>query len=219
MKKLKFWLCPKLSSHQWRFLFRIGFIIHLPFHASRLGNGIIPTVAGIMGLIMRAFGALILADSFGFAGACCANPLAWIGACIPLAIAYYATIRKLAPVTESEEYKHKSPLSISENETKQPKNPLRNHQRGFLLFLNCNNTKCIQNGRNQNNNQTHRCNILNHNHKKLFSLEEEFIFTLSIIVLGFTTNPTKMQVKNATIGISILLLIKSKKSRKLIPKG
>lgn len=67
------------------------------FTLQGLGNGLIPTVAGVMELIMRAFGALILVNSFGFAGACAANPLAWIGACIPLAIAYYVTIRKIAP--------------------------------------------------------------------------------------------------------------------------
>lgn len=67
------------------------------FTLQGLGNGLIPTVAGVMELIMRAFGALILVNSFGFAGACSANPLAWIGACIPLAISYYVTIRKIAP--------------------------------------------------------------------------------------------------------------------------
>lgn len=88
------------------------------FTLQGLGNGIIPTVAGIMELIMRAFGALILADSFGFAGACCANPLAWIGACIPLAIAYYVTIRKLAPGTadNSQKSKETSSYFVSKNE-------------------------------------------------------------------------------------------------------
>jgi len=40
---------------------------------------------------------LILTAELGFAGACASNPLAWIGACIPLAIAYYHTIGKINP--------------------------------------------------------------------------------------------------------------------------
>lgn len=67
------------------------------FTLQGLGKGLIPTIAGIMELIMRAFGALILAAQLGFAGACASNPLAWIGACIPLAIAYYHTIGKINP--------------------------------------------------------------------------------------------------------------------------
>ncbi len=49
-----------------------------------------------MELGMRAFGAFILLDSFGFAGVCAANPLAWIGSCAPLALAYALSIRKLS---------------------------------------------------------------------------------------------------------------------------
>lgn len=67
------------------------------FTLQGLGKGLIPTVAGVMELIMRAFGALILTTHMGFAGACLSNPLAWIGACIPLALAYYYTINKLSP--------------------------------------------------------------------------------------------------------------------------
>lgn len=64
------------------------------FTLQGLGQNMIPTVAGVMELIMRAIAALFLAKSMGFAGACMANPLAWIGACVPLAIAYYSYIRK-----------------------------------------------------------------------------------------------------------------------------
>jgi putative MATE family efflux protein len=65
------------------------------FTLQGLGKGLVPTIAGIMELIMRAFAALILVGPLGFAGACLSNPLAWIGACIPLGIAYYMTERKL----------------------------------------------------------------------------------------------------------------------------
>lgn len=60
-----------------------------------LGQGLIPTIAGIMELIMRIFAAIILADLIGYAGVCWSNPLAWIGACIPLVIALVFTMKKM----------------------------------------------------------------------------------------------------------------------------
>ena len=65
------------------------------FTLQGLGKSLVPTIAGAMELIMRAFSALILAQHFGYIGASLSNPLAWAGACIPLGIAYYLTIRKL----------------------------------------------------------------------------------------------------------------------------
>lgn len=67
------------------------------FTLQGLGKGFVPTIAGIMELIMRAFAGIVLTQSIGFAGACISNPLAWIGACIPLAIAYYCTMHTLIP--------------------------------------------------------------------------------------------------------------------------
>ncbi len=61
-----------------------------------LGQSLVPTVAGVMELAMRAVAALILLDAFGFPGVCAANPLAWIGSCVPLAIAYAVSIRRLS---------------------------------------------------------------------------------------------------------------------------
>jgi putative MATE family efflux protein len=60
-----------------------------------LGNSIVPTLAGIMELLMRVFAAILLPGFFGFAGLCLANPLAWLGACLPLTIATVLTIRRL----------------------------------------------------------------------------------------------------------------------------
>jgi Na+-driven multidrug efflux pump len=61
-----------------------------------LGNSAIPTLAGIMELVMRTFAAIILSAMFGFSGICFASPLAWIGAMIPLTIALVVTLRKLS---------------------------------------------------------------------------------------------------------------------------
>ena len=60
-----------------------------------LGQSVIPTIAGAMELIMRAAAAIFLCSSLGFLGACMANPLAWIGAAIPVVLAYLWTEKTL----------------------------------------------------------------------------------------------------------------------------
>jgi putative MATE family efflux protein len=60
-----------------------------------LGDSLVPTIAGIAELVMRTFAAIILSASFGFVGLCFASPLAWFGACVPLTIAIYLTLKKL----------------------------------------------------------------------------------------------------------------------------
>lgn len=77
------------------FYFALALLFIYRFTLQGLGKSFIPTVAGIMELIMRAVGALVLTGAFGFAGACTSNPLAWIGACVPLAFSYYRTMKKL----------------------------------------------------------------------------------------------------------------------------
>lgn len=61
-----------------------------------LGQSLVPTLAGVMELLMRALAAVVLAVWWGFNGVCLANPLAWIGAALPLGVAYYATMRRLS---------------------------------------------------------------------------------------------------------------------------
>ena len=60
-----------------------------------LGQSVIPTIAGAMELLMRAGAAIFLCAHLGFFGACMANPLAWIGAGIPVAFAYLWTEKTL----------------------------------------------------------------------------------------------------------------------------
>ena len=59
-----------------------------------VGKTVIPTIAGIMELMMRVFAALVLTKIFGYIGLTTANPLAWFGSLVPLAITYYAFKRK-----------------------------------------------------------------------------------------------------------------------------
>ncbi|MDR2075798.1 MAG: MATE family efflux transporter [Desulfovibrio sp.] len=72
------------------------------FTLQGLGQSLVPTVAGILELGMRALAAIFLARHFGFLGACIANPLAWLGACVPLAWAYRRTVRKWDSQAERE---------------------------------------------------------------------------------------------------------------------
>lgn len=59
------------------------------FTLQGLGDSLIPTVAGIMELIMRVIAAFVLSKYLGFIGIVLASPLAWIGAVVPLAYAYH----------------------------------------------------------------------------------------------------------------------------------
>jgi putative MATE family efflux protein len=67
-----------------------------------LGNSLIPTVAGVMELVMRSFAAVFLARHFGFTGVCFASPLAWLGAVIPLGIAVRMTLKRLSRMAIAE---------------------------------------------------------------------------------------------------------------------
>lgn len=61
------------------------------FTLQGLGQSIVPTIAGVMELIMRSLAAIFLVQLCGYIGACFANPLAWLGSCIPLCIMYFFT--------------------------------------------------------------------------------------------------------------------------------
>lgn len=80
-----------------------------------LGKSFIPTVAGVMELFMRIFAAFILAANLGFAGACMSNPAAWLGALIPLTIAYFVTIHKLTKNPPAPLTMHRQPPRLTED--------------------------------------------------------------------------------------------------------
>lgn len=60
-----------------------------------LGKSIVPTIAGIMELIMRFLSAIFLIPHFGFIGASIATPFSWLGALIPVFIAYNYYAKRL----------------------------------------------------------------------------------------------------------------------------
>ncbi len=61
-----------------------------------LGHTLIPTVTGVIELVMRVAAAVILGGILGFAGVVWSNPLAWIGAVVVLIPAYVHAHRALA---------------------------------------------------------------------------------------------------------------------------
>lgn len=61
-----------------------------------LGQSIVPTFAGVMELCMRALAAIVLAAAWASPEPAWRAPPPGIGSCVPLAIAYYFTSRKLA---------------------------------------------------------------------------------------------------------------------------
>ena len=61
------------------------------FTLQGLGKSMVPTIAGIMELIMRAVAAIFLVEWLDYLGACMANPMAWIGSCVPLMVAFFMT--------------------------------------------------------------------------------------------------------------------------------
>lgn len=77
------------------FYFLLSLLFIYRYTLQGLGQSFVPTVAGIMELIMRSFAAIILLKPLGFLGVSLSNPLAWIGACIPLISAYYIFMKKI----------------------------------------------------------------------------------------------------------------------------
>lgn len=69
-----------------------------------LNNSFIPTIAGILELIMRVLAAFVLTEYIGFAGTVISNPMAWLGALLALVPAYYKYRQKLVLAEETGEF-------------------------------------------------------------------------------------------------------------------
>lgn len=77
-----------------------------------LGQAKIPTIAGMMELIMRSFAAIILTHSFGFAGAAFASPLAWIGSVVVLLASYFKAMRQLKQLDQQQQMIETSEIGL-----------------------------------------------------------------------------------------------------------
>ena len=60
-----------------------------------MGYSSLTLLGGTIELIMRCLAAFILANLFGYNGACFSNVLAWVGGMITFVICYYVVIKKL----------------------------------------------------------------------------------------------------------------------------
>lgn len=60
-----------------------------------LGHVLVPTITGVIELVMRVVAAIVLGAAFGFGGVATSNPLAWIGAVVVLIPAYVQAHRAL----------------------------------------------------------------------------------------------------------------------------
>lgn len=58
-----------------------------------LGQSKIPTIAGMMELLMRSFAAIVLTGMWGYPGAAAASPLAWIGSVAVLLYSYMRSMK------------------------------------------------------------------------------------------------------------------------------
>ena len=77
------------------FYWTLSLLFILRYTLQGVGQSVVPTIAGIMELVMRAVGCAALAVPFGFSGICIAYALAWPGSLCPLAISYVFTMRRM----------------------------------------------------------------------------------------------------------------------------
>ena len=80
----------------------LAILFILRYTLQGLGQAKIPTIAGIMELVMRSFAAIILTHSFGFAGAAFASPLAWMGSTAVLLTSYFKAMRHLRKLDQEQ---------------------------------------------------------------------------------------------------------------------
>lgn len=59
------------------------------------GHSFMPLLVGVFELVARSVTAATLPGLIGFKGICFAGPAAWVSACIPLAVTYFITIKKM----------------------------------------------------------------------------------------------------------------------------
>lgn len=82
----------------------LGMLFVLRGALQGLGHTLVPTVTGVIELVMRVGAAIVLGGLIGFAGVALSNPLAWVGAIVLLVPAYVRAHRALAhePVAPAE---------------------------------------------------------------------------------------------------------------------
>ncbi|MCL1631952.1 MATE family efflux transporter [Sporolactobacillus sp. CPB3-1] len=83
----------------------LSLLLIIRYTLQGLGHSALPTLSGIVELLMRSFAVIFLIKLLGFTGASLANPLAWAGALLLLIGSYVSVSRKLKALeTGSESY-------------------------------------------------------------------------------------------------------------------
>ena len=78
------------------FLFALGQLFIYRNILQGVGNVGMPLATGFAELVvMHAFAAFVLTGALGYLGICLANPIAWIGAAVPLALTYFIYMHKM----------------------------------------------------------------------------------------------------------------------------
>lgn len=81
----------------------LAILFILRYTLQGLGQSKIPTIAGMMELLMRSFAAIILTGMLGYAGAAAASPLAWAGSVAVLLYSYLRSMKQLKQL-DNEQY-------------------------------------------------------------------------------------------------------------------
>lgn len=76
----------------------LGILFVLRGALQGLGHTLVPTVTGVIELVMRVGAAVVLGAVLQFTGVALSNPLAWLGAIVLLVPAYVRAHRELAHV-------------------------------------------------------------------------------------------------------------------------
>lgn len=82
------------------FYFLLALLFIYRYTLQGFGKSAAPTAAGLMELVGRIISAALLSHPFGFAGVSIANPLAWLGALVPLMGSYYMLKRSMEGKTK-----------------------------------------------------------------------------------------------------------------------
>lgn len=82
----------------------LAILFILRYTLQGLGQSKMPTIAGMMELLMRSFAAIILTGMLGYAGAAAASPLAWAGSVTVLLYSYLRSMKQLKQLDNEQHF-------------------------------------------------------------------------------------------------------------------
>lgn len=82
----------------------LAILFILRYTLQGLGQSKIPTIAGMMELLMRSFAAIILTGMLGYAGTAAASPLAWAGSVAVLLYSYLRSMKQLKQLDNEQHF-------------------------------------------------------------------------------------------------------------------